>query len=93
MKNNASNSILTVLLVISLLLSVMFCLQYTFQARELRRLSGQINHINMYRNWVQSLAADCLQYSEKAPAINPILESVGLKGGKTNLPAAKPATK
>jgi len=93
MKSNASNFILTVLLAISLLLSVVFCLQYTFQARELRRLSGQINHINVYRNWVQSLAADCLQYSEKNTAINPILESVGLPAGKTNLPAAKPATK
>ena len=89
MKPNASNAILTVLLAISVLLSVMFCLQYSFQARELRRISGQINHINMYRSWVQSLANDCLQYSEKNPAINPILQSVGL----TNSTAAKPATK
>lgn len=89
MKSNASNSILTILLAISLLLSVIFCLQYTFQARELRRISGQVNHINMYRNWVQALAADCLQYSEKNPAINPILQSVGL----TNSTVAKPAAK
>jgi hypothetical protein len=93
MKSNASNSILTGLLGISLLLSVIFCLQFIFQTRELRKLSGQVNNINMYRNWVQSLAAECLQYSDKNPAINPVLESVGLKAGKTNLPAAKPATK
>ena len=93
MKSNASNAILTVLLGISLLLSVIFCLQFTFQTRELRKLSGQVNNINMYRNWVQSLAADCIQYSEKNPTINPILESVGLKAPKTNQPAAKPATK
>ena len=48
MKSNASNFILTVLLAVSLLLSVVFCLQYTFQARELRRLSGQINHIKTH---------------------------------------------
>ena len=89
MKSNASNSILTLLLAISLVLSVIFCLQYTFQARELRRLSGQVNHINMYRNWMQSLAADCLQYSEKNPAINPILQSVGL----TNSIVAKSAAR
>jgi len=93
MKSNASNLILTVLLAISLLMSVIFCLQYTFQTRELRRISGQINQINMHRNWVQSLAADCVQYSDKNPDINPILQSVGLKPGKTNLPAANPAAK
>jgi hypothetical protein len=93
MKSNASNSVLTVLLAISLLTSVIFCLQFFFQTRELRRLNGQINNINNYRNGIQALAADCLQYSEKNPSINPVLESVGLKAPKTNSAAAKPAAK
>jgi hypothetical protein len=41
-----------------------------------------------------ALANDTLEYSKKNPAIDPILESVGLKPAKSNVPAAvKPATK
>lgn len=90
MKSNSSTTGLTVALAISLILSVIFCLQFMFRTRELRALSGQIAQINGYRTGIQQLAADCLQYSEKNPAINPVLEAVGLKGGKT---AAKPAGK
>lgn len=94
MKSNAINSILTGILAVSLVLSVIFCVQFIFQTREWRTLSGQINGINVYRNGIQLLAADCLQYSEKNSAINPILESVNLKPSKT-APAAstKPAAK
>ncbi len=93
MKSNSSTTGLTVALAISLILSVIFCMQFMFRTRELRALSGQIATINGYRNGIQQLAADCLQYSEKNPAINPVLEAVGLKPGKGNPAAAKPAGK
>lgn len=79
MKSNLANMVLTVLLAVSLLLSVVFCLQFMFRIREYRSITGQISGINAYRTSVQQLAAECLQYSEKNSAINPLLESVGLK--------------
>jgi hypothetical protein len=40
------------------------------------------------------LANDVMEYSKKNQAIDPILESVGLKPGKSNLPAStKPTNK
>jgi hypothetical protein len=92
MKSNMANMVLTVLLAISLLLSVVFCLQFMFRVREYRSLTGQINGINAYRGGIQQLAAECLKYSEKNPAINPILEAVGLKP-KTAPAGTKPGAK
>jgi hypothetical protein len=79
MKNPLSTTVLKVLLVVSLALSVLFCLQYIMVTREARALSGQMAHINLFRNTLQALANDCLAYSQTNPAINPILESVGIK--------------
>ena len=92
MKSNMANMVLTVLLAISLLLSVVFCLQFMFRVREYRSISGQINIINAERARVQQLAAECVQYSEKNQAINPLLEAVGLKP-KTAPAGTKPGAK
>jgi len=92
MKSNLANMVLTVLLAISLLLSVVFCLQFMFRVREYRSISGQINGINTYRGGIQALANECLQYSEKNPAINPLLETVGLKP-KSAVAGSKPGNK
>jgi len=93
MKSNATTSILTGFLGISLVFSVIFCLQFIFQSRDLRALSAQVNGINMYRNGMQLLSYDCLEYAKRNSAIIPILETVGLNPAKTNPAAAKPATK
>lgn len=79
MKSNPLNSLLTVVLGISVMLSAVFCIQYTFKSRELRRLAIEVGRINTYRNVLQLLANDCAAYSEKNPAMNPILDSVGVK--------------
>lgn len=92
MNSNKMNTVLTFLLAASLLWSVLSCLQYIFQSRELRSLSGQVNGINMYRGGIQALAADCLQYASTNAALNPILESVGLKKSATGA-APKAAAK
>ncbi len=92
MKSNLAHMVLTVLLAVSLLLSVVFCLQFMFRVREYRHISGQINIINGERGKIQALAAECMQYSEKNPAINPILEAVGLKP-KTVPAGSKPGSK
>ncbi|MCX8090895.1 MAG: hypothetical protein N3I86_08180 [Verrucomicrobiae bacterium] len=89
MNTPLSTTVVKALLVVSLVLSVLFCVQYIMVTREARTLSGQVANINLVRNTLQALANDCLAYSQTNPAINPILESVGIKpqagasGGRT----------
>jgi hypothetical protein len=94
MKNNPLTTVLLGVLTISALLSVGFCWRYVSNTRELRTLQTQANMINNNRTMINSLANDTVEYSKKNPAIDPILESVGLKPGKSAPAAAtKPATK
>ena len=96
MKNNPLTTVLLGVLTVSALLSVGFCWRYVSSTRELRTLQTQANMINNNRTMINSLANDTVEYSKKSPnpAIDQILESVGLKPGKT-APAVttKPATK
>ncbi len=94
MKSNTSNAILTGLLGINLVLSAVFCFRAVTVTRDSRRLGREVRMIQVEQARFQSLAAECLAYSDKNPAINPILESLKLKESKT-APAttAKPATK
>ena len=92
MKSNTLTTVLNGVLALSLLLSVVFCLQFIFASREVRNISSQIGNINAYRNNLQALANDCVAYSERYPEINPILESVGLKM-KSATPAKPAATR
>jgi hypothetical protein len=81
-------------LTVSALLSVGLCWSFIANARELRSLQAQATQINNSRAMVQALANETLEYSKTHPAIDPILESVGLKPGKAgSVPATKPATK
>ena len=92
MKNNLANMVLTVLLAVSLLASVLCCLQFMFRVREYRSISGQISYINAERARIKQLAAECLQYGEKNSDINPLLEDVGLRA-KTAPAGTKPGAK
>jgi hypothetical protein len=94
MKNNPLTTILLGVLTVSALLSVGFCWRYVSNTRELRALQTQASMINNNRTMINSLANETVEYSKKNPAVDPILESVGLKPGKS-APAAttKPATK
>ncbi len=94
MKNNPMTTVLLGVLTISALLSVGFCWRYISNARELRMLQVQATMINNNRATINALAIDVVEYSKKNQAIDPILESLGLKPNKSNLPATtKPATK
>lgn len=92
MKSNTITTVLNGALAVSLLLSVIFCLQFIFLSREARSISGQVNGINAYRAGIQALVNDCLAYAEKNAAMNPILESVGMKT-KTSPPTKQPGTR
>ena len=94
MKNSPLTTILLGVLTISALASVALCWSFIANARELRSLQGQAAQINNSRAMVQALANETLEYSKTHPAIDAILESVGLKPGKsapgaTTKPAAK----
>jgi hypothetical protein len=91
MKSNTLTTILNCVLALSLLLSVIFCLQFIFLSREVRNISSQVSGINTYRSTLQALANECVAYSEKNHAIDPILESVGIKP-KSN-PTKQPGTR
>ncbi len=94
MKNNPMTTVLLGVLTISALLSVGLCWRYISNARELRILQIQATMINNNRATINALANDVVEYSKKNPAIDTILESVGLKPGKSNVPATtKAATK
>lgn len=79
MKRDSTTMLLQLAIVASLIASVFFCIQYINRSRTLRSLNGQVTAINNHRALIQAFANECLAYSEKNPAINPVLESVGLK--------------
>jgi hypothetical protein len=83
MKSNALITALNVVLACFLLMAAFLCIQYVFIARQLRSLTVQVAMINNSRPLLQALENDCLEYSKKNPAIDPILESVGLKPART----------
>jgi hypothetical protein len=94
MKNSPLTTILLGVLTLSALASVLLCWLYISNTRELRSLQTQAAMINNNRAMINALAADSVEYAKTHPAIEPILESVGLKPGKsaptaTNKPAGK----
>jgi hypothetical protein len=94
MKNNPMTTVLLGVLTVSALLSVLFCWLYISNTRELRGLQVQAAMINNKRAVINALANDVAEYSKKNPAIDPILESVGLKPSKSAPTAtSKPTTK
>lgn len=94
MKNNPMTTVLLGVLTVSALLSVGLCWRYISNTRELRALQVQATMINNNRTLINALAIDVTEYSKKNPAIDPILESVGLKPGKSAPSGtSKPSTK
>ena len=93
MRNSPLTTVLLVILVVSALASVLLCWLYISNTRQLRVLQTQIQMVNNNRALITSLANECLEYSKKNPAIDPLLESAGIKPGRTPSAPAKPVTK
>jgi hypothetical protein len=94
MKNNSLTTVLLGVLTLSAVASVVWCWLYISSTRQLRVLRAQANAITYNNARINALVNDTMEYSKTHPAIDPILEAVGLKPGKS-APAAttKPATK
>jgi hypothetical protein len=86
MKSSGLTTILNGALLVCLAGCMIFCFQYIMLAREVRRFNADMAGINARRTALQSLVAECVEYSKKNPAILPVLETVGIKPPK---PAAK----
>jgi len=67
------------------------CYWFLKSARDLRNVQAQIARNEQRRAAVQSLASDLAEYSKMHPAINPLLEQIGLRmRANTNSPGARP---
>lgn len=95
MNRNTNNSILTGVLAVCLLASVIFCLQFVFQTRELRKLSADVNSLNMARSRIQMISSACMEYAKTNSTLDSVLEGVGLnpKKMRAEIAAAKAAGK
>jgi aromatic ring hydroxylase len=94
MKNNPLTTVLLGVLTVSAMLSALLCCLFITNTRQKNELQSKASEIIMRNNLINALANDTLEYSKKNPAIDPILESVGLKPGKSAQAApSKPATK
>ena len=87
------NSILTGFLVVSLAVSILYSYHCVKHGRDSREMSQQIVTNQVNGALLQSLIRDCAVYSEKNSAINPILESIGLKVSTPAGASAKPRAK
>ncbi|MCX6914265.1 MAG: hypothetical protein WCK27_12190 [Verrucomicrobiota bacterium] len=94
MKNSPLTTILLGVLTVSALASVVLCWLNIANTRELRTLQSQATLINNNKAFINALVNESMEYSKTHHEIDPILESVGLKPGKTTPPSTtKPATK
>ena len=94
MKSNGTNTILNWALIIAVIGVGLGAMQYYFKTREARSLQSQIANFQNKQAIINNLVAETMQYSQRNPAIDPILEAIGAKPGK-NAPAAatKPSGK
>ena len=84
--------ILTGLLFVSVIFSAICVVTYVRGTAELRGLQGKAAAIESNRNLVRSLAAEALEYGKRNPAIDPVLQTFGLKAANA-APISPKATK
>jgi len=93
MKNDPLTSVLIGVLAISALASIGLDFFYVKYTRDYRALQAQLNGINYRRAAINLLISDTMQYSQKNPSIDPILQAAGVNVPKpaatTNKPSAK----
>ncbi|MEW6157276.1 MAG: hypothetical protein AB1813_07575 [Verrucomicrobiota bacterium] len=91
MKNNLAGAVLASLLVLLVAATALFSYSYIRSVQKMQHLQVQSAMINFQRNRVQALANDTLEYSKRNPAIDPLLQSIGLKPKTDSGTGAKPS--
>jgi hypothetical protein len=93
MRNNALTNLLAGLVVLSVVATAGLAYLYVRSVQKLNRLQFQSAVINRNRTLITSLANETLEYSKHNPAIDPILQSIGIKprpGAQTSPSPLKP---
>lgn len=79
MKNNGFKNILHWALMIVAILTAVFAFQWFNRSREARALQTKVVEFQNTQAMLQNLVAECLEYSKRVPAIDPILEANNVK--------------
>jgi hypothetical protein len=90
MRNNALMNLLVALTALTVVATAGLAAYYVRSVQRLNRLQLQSAVINRNRALINSLAGEVVEYSKRNPAIDPVLQSVGLKP-KPGAPAGQPA--
>ena len=91
MKNNSLATALVGLLLVVALLTAWFAITFNLSYLQLRRLQTKAAAYTNNRALVQTLGNELLEYGKRNPAIDPILQSIGLKAANPAIaPAASP---
>ena len=72
-------TILLIVAVVAALSSSGLCYLYIKNGRELREAQAKVAQINNSRMLINALVGETVEYSKKNAAIDPILESAGIK--------------
>jgi hypothetical protein len=93
MKNNGNTTILNWALGLCMVVLAVGAIQYFFKTREVRTLQTQMLVYQNKQQLLNSIIAECLEYSKRNPSIDPILEANNLKAKSAAAAPSKPATK
>jgi hypothetical protein len=91
MRSNFTPALLVGALLCLSLCALGLSVRHYFSLKELERLQGQYLRMSTTMKAVQSLAAQCVQYSKINPDINPILEQFVKPATNIALPSSQPA--
>lgn len=94
MKNDGTTTILNWALAGAVAAAAILATNNIFKTKELRELQSKILIFQNKQASLNNLIAEVMQYSQRNPSIDPILESIGAKPAKNSTaPAAKPTGK
>lgn len=93
MKNSPFNAILLAAVVVSSLWSIWLCYTLISRTREVRALQAEANVVNYQQAVLNNLVGEAVEYGKKNPAIDPLLESLGVKQHTNAVSTSKPAGK
>ena len=87
MKHNPLISLLLTVLFVNAVFAALLTYDYMRSMRALQTLQLQRTVMTRELNIFNSLVNDTLEYSRRNPAVEPVLQTLGLKSGRTNTPA------
>jgi len=91
MKQSPLPKILLGVLAVIAVLSAFYSYTALRNGSELRQFQTKLTLINQRLPVINALAMDLIEYSKKNPGLDPLLETYGIKQGKTPVPGAAPA--